>query len=108
MRKKTYSIDYDDTFTSDPDAFTDIANVLRNRGHEVIITSQRCEKYEADMRKVVGQTLPIVFASGMSKEAAARLHGYAVDVWMDDVPWSVDNARTYGGCVGESWPTRHV
>jgi hypothetical protein len=93
------SFDFDKTFTLDPIFFREAVYRLRQRGHTPIMTTQRCVKFEAEIRRVVLiEDLPIVFASGRSKEDAAKAAGYDVDVWVDDSPFSVHTALTYRGC----------
>lgn len=96
---KTFSIDFDGTFTVDPELFRALVVLLQRRGHRVILTSQRCRQFLPEIEEALGNVrLPIVFASGLSKEAAAREFGYDVDVWMDDSPFSVSTALVYRGC----------
>lgn len=94
-----FSIDFDGTWNADADAFRVLATYLRDRGHTVIVTTQRCIKYDEEIKPVIGlDWLPIIYASGQSKEAAALKAGHIVDVWIDDSPYSVSTALTYRGC----------
>jgi hypothetical protein len=98
----TYSVDFDGTYTSDPEAFDAFVALLRSRGHTVIMTTQRCERFRFDIETRVGDLAKfdaLVFASGQTKEQAAREAGYAVDVWIDDAPYSVHTALVYRGCA---------
>lgn len=95
----TFSVDYDGTFTADPELWQQIVPLMKARGHCVIMTSQRCAKYAGEMKAAgAGIFDAIVYASGQTKEDAARASGYEVDVWVDDSPYSVLTALVYRGC----------
>ncbi len=84
------SIDFDETWTQDPDAWRAFARLLRGRGHTVIVTTNRYpipigvqEVYRAVATSAVAD---IIFAGAKPKREAARERGHRVDVWVDDAP----------------------
>lgn len=90
------AIDYDDTYTADPDFWRKFIHAANNSGHTIIMVTQRCRCYPEQVREVeerVGRLLPIIFAGdpllAQSKMQAAQTAGYVVDVWIDDNPQSV-------------------
>lgn len=98
---KTWAFDYDDTITADIYEVTRFMANLDAKGHTVIIVTQRCAKYEAELREALRGylwELPIVWAAGKGKREAAEEAGYSVDVWMDDYPEAVTEPRRYRGC----------
>jgi hypothetical protein len=98
---KTFAIDYDGTWTADPEAFAAFANLLRKRGHRVIIVTARvsgvgevyfhCEKH-----------VDRILASGASyKRDYATEHGETVNVWVDDMPEMIGPDVTIFGSPAE-------
>jgi len=84
----TFGIDFDQTFSSDPELFHLILDGILARGHKaVIVTSRAGMRGDVlEIEYVTKKRLPIVFAFGGFKETAAEAHGYKIDVWMDDNP----------------------
>ena len=90
------SIDYDDTWTADPQMWGRIVKMMRARGHTVIGVTNRppFPQFMRGVKKDMGPYVEdIIFAGpGPKREAAARM-GYNVDVWIDDYPSAVDYGR---------------
>jgi hypothetical protein len=88
------AIDYDDTFTADPELFKMFVELGKARGHSfVCVTARRdgpCEfrgPHRGDqVREAMKGLMPIVFAKHDYKHEAAVKAGYYVDVWVDDHP----------------------
>jgi hypothetical protein len=105
------SIDFDETWTQDPEAWRTFARLLQRRGHTVIVTTNRYplplvaqEVYASVRTKAVRD---IIFAGAKPKREAARERGYRVDVWVDDTPEMVLWGRHHpnpGLCVCRTWP----
>jgi len=75
------ALDYDQTYTVDPefwDAFMANAQV---RGHEIICVTMRGPQAKVPMN------CPIVYTSGEAKVPFCEQHGIKVDVWIDDQPY---------------------
>ena len=83
-----FGVDFDGTFSRDPELFRGIVAQLRARGHQAVLVTGRSDegRWGAEVRSVVGDLMPIVFAADGWKREAARAAGYRVDVWMDDHP----------------------
>lgn len=108
------AIDFDGTFAADPDAFRAAAYALIAAGHTVLLVSQKTEPWREEIRKVIDIDIPILLG-GHSKLEGARLHGYNVDVWIDDNPDSVRMPLVYATLpdgsltpLAERWPTREA
>ncbi|KKM71261.1 hypothetical protein LCGC14_1432440 [marine sediment metagenome] len=88
----TIAIDFDDTFSADPDLWREFVGVATGRryGHKCILVTNRPEAMGNDVRAEVGDLMPIVFAGRLSKKEAAARAGYSVDIWIDDNPEYVD------------------
>jgi hypothetical protein len=83
------SIDYDKTWTEDPDLWHDFANVARHRRHSVVMVTGRKGWTDDMARGHIPTWIPIIYAGDQMKEKAARAAGYPVDVWIDDMPGTI-------------------
>lgn len=75
------AIDYDGTFSADPELFTAFVRMIRERGHEAICVTSRGEDLP-----VKGFPGEVVYTDGEPKAAFADDAGHYVDVWIDDAP----------------------
>ena len=80
-----FGIDYDGTFSEDPDFFLDLITLMKAYGHQAVIVTQRSSEWDRhDVDKNVNGKIPVVFAGEKWKNVAAKEEGYDVDVWIDD------------------------
>jgi hypothetical protein len=95
------ALDYDLTYTLDPEFWDGVIEWATDRGHEVRIVTARSatldnidEKFDNGLFSV-----PIIYCDGVAK----RFHctwfaddgaGWLPDVWIDDKPQAVDNNST--------------
>jgi len=95
----TLSIDYDNTWTQDPDFWAKVAELGRALGHRVIICSQRPEPPHPAGAEVIQACRDyvdaVILCSGESKRKATSLRGFAVDVWVDDFPIAVEEGMVF-------------
>lgn len=94
-----FGIDYDGTWTADPELFREFVVLLLARGHRAVIVTSRDDRpmitdpsrhWGDEVRKAVCGLIPIVFAGlDRRKDEAARAAGHAVDVWIDDRPQDI-------------------
>lgn len=90
------SIDYDETWTQDPDLWRTFAYLLKRRGHTIILVTNRRVNptCAAEISRAVGGNVgEIIFAGPRPKREAAAKRGYHPDVWIDDLPITVDGGR---------------
>ncbi len=81
------AIDYDNTYTADPETWNKVIKLFQDAGHTVICVTGRDGGAMGDpVRASIGQLVPCVFAGPEWKKVAAKNQGYNVDVWCDDVP----------------------
>lgn len=81
VRPFTIAMDYDDTFTSCRETWTNVIQILRVAGARVVcVTSRRPEMLVTDFPGEV------FYCSGRSKAEVAREHGLEIKVWIDDQP----------------------
>ena len=92
------AIDYDDTWTSDPEMWREIARLMESRGHTVMIATGR-KGWSDDMErgKVLGG-IEIIYCGNDLKERAVRAQtGRTVDIWIDDMPGMIQNCQILSG-----------
>jgi hypothetical protein len=81
------AIDYDNTYSADPETFNKVITIFKEAGHTVICVTGRDGGLMGDpVRASIGKLVPIVFAGSAWKEDAAEEKGYIVNVWIDDMP----------------------
>ena len=88
---KTISIDWDDTYTADPETFAGIVEDLREAGHQVGVITRRYDTIEnrIEISKAEAEFDFMLFAGAASKQEAAEAAGITVDIWIDDKPQTI-------------------
>ena len=88
----TIAIDFDNTWTADVALWRAFAADAKKRGHDVIIvTARSC--YTDDMDRYFAWEVPSYFTNGELKRHYMEALDIAVDVWIDDVPGSIEPCR---------------
>lgn len=88
-------LDYDGTVTSDYMGFVAFVRMMRQRGHEVYITTMR---YISECRNdlefcVFAKNVDGVIATGReAKKEYCLKYGITIDVWIDDNPRAVEES----------------
>lgn len=78
------ALDYDDTFTVDPDFWREVIRMGRERGHEFVCVTGR--HTAPDFTREPAIPCSVVCAPLDYKDPVARAEGIKVDVWIDDCP----------------------
>jgi hypothetical protein len=95
------SLDYDLTYSVDPDGWDAVVKMMRNRGHEfVCVTGRAWPPGTHDAGERV-PPMPVVCAGHIYKRRAAAMAGYAVDVWIDDCPSTIEPADKWMESLNE-------
>ncbi len=83
-----FGIDYDGTLSRDPEFFRLVVRAGLAAGHRFVLVTGRSDTgvWGTEVRRAVGDLMPIVFAADGWKREAAFAAGYKVDVWVDDHP----------------------
>lgn len=85
------AIDYDNTYSADPESFNKVIIIFKEAGHNVIcVTAREDGVMGVPVRNSIGKLVPVIFAGSVPKRTAARKNGYIVDVWIDDMPMMID------------------
>jgi hypothetical protein len=83
------ALDYDDTFTRDPELWSAFVKMAQTRGHEVMIVTMR------DPREPVAEDMPceVIYTGHKAKKKFLERWDITIDVWIDDSPhWILMNA----------------
>lgn len=88
------SLDYDDTFTQDPEGWLEFANAMRARGHLIYGITMRYDTETAGMSsRYMAACDKIFFTGRKAKQPFMAARGIYVNVWIDDNPaWITTNA----------------
>ena len=85
------AIDYDDTFTADPELWSRFIQDAKNRGHRFYCVTARKESIENI--ELINQSfdqwecqMPVVFSNLSSKVTTMERQGIKIDIWIDDAP----------------------
>lgn len=83
----SFGLDWDDTFTADPELWREFVKLARSRGHMVtIVTARLGEKSDEVRAEARALGIEALFTAGQPKIAAADNNGLLVNVWIDDMP----------------------
>ena len=96
MKKILFALDYDDTYTRDPDLWLTFIELLRARGHDVVVATMRHESEKDDMDPRLTSQLMVHFTAGMGKKAVLASRSVRPCIWIDDRPdWIVGDSAYY-------------
>lgn len=96
------ALDFDNTFTADPDFWREVVARGRERGHSFVCVTGRPDEvafYEPtkhlgdEVRAALDGLMPVVFAGFEWKKVAALKAGYKIDVWIDDQPYWIQETH---------------
>lgn len=85
----TIAIDFDNTWTRDPEFWAETVKRGRERGIDFVMVTGRSGdgEYGNQVRSAVEPyCIPIVFAAMEWKRHAAIRSGWVPDIWIDDMP----------------------
>lgn len=85
------ALDYDFTFTLDPDFWCKVVKLGEARGHKFICITGRADP--PDFTREPPIPMRVVCAGGEPKYRVAVRAGFAVDVWVDDTPGSIEPSK---------------
>ena len=99
----TYAMDYDRTYTMDPEGHDAMIALLKSRGHRVYIVTQRsgnghdsvCLENRKELAEATANAnCRVIFTEGAAKEwHMLRKEGIKVDIWIDDDLRSVSRGK---------------
>jgi acid phosphatase class B len=86
------ALDYDQTFTLDPDFWREVIHKAKEKGHDIRVVTSRWPEKEPGVCKIISQMftdIPIHFTCKKPKRQFMKKLGLKVDVWIDDRPESI-------------------
>lgn len=87
------AIDYDHTYTADPNLWEIFFRIAKLSGHQVIcVTGRNCWSLDMQLNPLP-HNMPIVYSGKELKEKAALKAGYKVDIWIDDMPGTIQETK---------------
>lgn len=94
MKKLTFALDFDDTFTACPELWSDFVLKSKALGHSwYMVTARRNTEENTETINALldhwGCQMPIIFSSLASKFDTMRDRGLKVDIWIDDSPHAI-------------------
>ena len=86
------SLDYDGTYTADPELWLDFVKHAQSNGHTVICVTMRYpHENNVDLRLTA--LVNVMYTSRKAKKQFARTQGVVPTIWIDDNPeWLFDDA----------------
>lgn len=91
MRQLHIALDYDGTYTADPQLWDEFIKFARLRGHIVKILTMRYQNYKETVKE---PPCEVIYTGRKAKESF-----YLADIWIDDQPrlivndhWSIETA----------------
>ncbi len=88
----TIAIDFDNTWTADVVLWRQFADDAKKRGHDVIIVTARTH-WSKDISRHFDGEVPLYYTGGKLKRHAMEFVGIAVDIWIDDMPGTIEQCR---------------
>lgn len=86
------SLDYDNTYTRDPDLWDDFIILLKRKGHKVYcVTMRNSSESKVVFDSLLGKVDGIFLTDRKAKHPFMFREGISIDVWIDDIPWFIDN-----------------
>jgi len=83
------AIDFDDTYTLNPNVWNQIIDILLKQNNNVYCVTKRYKDNAKDIVEAFANTnIPIIYAVKSKLEAVSDA-GIKIDVWIDDKPQSI-------------------
>lgn len=86
------AIDYDETFTEDPDFWRDVIALGATRGHRFICVTGRSTPPDPTREPPI--PCLVLCSPQELKDHCARRNGFHVNVWIDDMPGLIKGSQT--------------
>jgi hypothetical protein len=87
------AIDFDETYTRDPQLWDGFVSAAMAKGHRIFCVSARHERQMGEVRDTIGRLIGVesCFGTGGApkRRFMAEIADTHVDVWIDDAPESV-------------------
>ena len=92
-KKLLICIDYDQTYSADPELWIPFIKLAQERGHEVICVTMRHEREGKQLIDTIGKYCKIIYTARFAKLKFLLDVGISPDIWIDDTPfWIINDA----------------
>lgn len=86
------SLDYDNTYTRDPDFWNAYIDLAKTRGHTVYCVTMRNVAEGDEVRAQLQDRVELIlFTARQNKHDYCFNHNVSIDVWIDDMPFFIHN-----------------
>jgi hypothetical protein len=82
-------LDFDNTYTRDPEAWNTFIRYFTGRGHTVYCTTYRLQSQSDEVYETIGEVIGrknCYFTAYTAKHPYMVAQGIIIDVWIDDMP----------------------
>jgi hypothetical protein len=86
ITKLLIALDYDDTYTQDPEFWLLFVKNAQLRGHEVVCATMRCPIGNEDMDPRLLAMVKVEFTCGQAKKIVLNSRSIYPHIWIDDRP----------------------
>ena len=83
------ALDFDDTYTRDPEFWDEFIQSALTKGHDIRIVTFRKSRMTDPMLDKIG--IPVIYTEFTQKRVFTNKLGWIVDVWIDDSPEFIVN-----------------
>ena len=85
------AIDYDDTFTADPQLWRHVIGCIESSGHRVVCVSARLNSRgnQRELGAALPSSVEIFLSYDKPKRQYMQSKGVEVDIWIDDMPEAI-------------------
>lgn len=89
------AIDFDNTFSSDPDLFKSFIKICESRNHKCYIVTMRngTDEDRKEIESTTGGMLPVIYCGHTFKRKVTSQMGINIHIWIDDLPAGIDDQR---------------
>lgn len=87
------ALDYDDTYTKDPEYWLEFIESGKKRNHEFIVVTMRNELTNENLldQRLVNNVKRVIYTNRKAKVQFVANLGIKPDIWIDDRPWLLLN-----------------
>lgn len=93
------ALDYDETYTINPEMWNEIINTFQKAGNEVMIVTFRSDDLPIDH----DPGIPVFYTAWNAKRPYMEKQGIDIDVWIDDSPELIIQNSAWTDADRELW-----
>jgi len=98
-KRMNIGLDFDDTYTRDPEAWNEFIYNFTSRGHTIYCTTFRFPEQSQQVYDSIGKVIGndnCYFTAYTAKRQYMQSKGIMIDVWIDDQPILIDAGTNEG------------